>query len=168
MTNAPMTFDPKEARTLVEHFKNDQPVTQDMQSTMMAEEMQLAADALAAALDENHRLRQEVDEARADTVAISEMAAALIEDMSKNPTTTWGQLKAAVRALGDLGDRYALRMLKDMAMDDATNQLEHANQEIDRLREALSFYADVKKYPAPLTGGLAICISIAVPLPAPP
>lgn len=53
-----MTFDPKDARALVEHFKNDQPVTQDMQSTMMAEEMQLAADALTAALDENERLRE--------------------------------------------------------------------------------------------------------------
>ena len=46
---------------LVEHFKNDQPVTQDMQSTMLAEEMQLAADALTAALDEIERLRGALD-----------------------------------------------------------------------------------------------------------
>jgi hypothetical protein len=57
-----MTFDPKEARALAAHFKNDQPVTQDMQSTMIAEEMQLAADALTAALDEIERLRRSLEE----------------------------------------------------------------------------------------------------------
>ena len=46
-------------RELVEHFKNDQPVTQDMQSTMLADEMQLAADALTAALDRAEKAEAE-------------------------------------------------------------------------------------------------------------
>ena len=52
-------------------------------------------------------LERERDSAQADVVVFSEMAAELIEEMSKNPGTTWGQVKAAVRALGDLGNRRA-------------------------------------------------------------
>ena len=58
---------------------------------------------------ERDEARAQAAEARMDVVAMSEMAAALIEDMSKSTGTTWGQLKAAVRALGDLGDRHALQ-----------------------------------------------------------
>ena len=69
-----------------------------------------AAPAMAARIE---ALEKERDEAEAHIVEFSEMAAALIEDMSKKPGTTWEQIKAAVRSLGDLGNRQAHRRMAD-------------------------------------------------------
>lgn len=69
---------------------------------------QMAYEAEQKAETERDAALAQVTEQRMDVVAMAEMAASLIEDMSKKPGTTWGQVKAAVRALGDLGDRSAL------------------------------------------------------------
>ena len=92
------------------------------------------ADAAIAALRaELADVERERDEALADVVDFSETAAALVEDMSKRPTTTWGQIKAAVRALGDIGNREAYRRQSEKLK---TAEAQLAKARPDALREA--------------------------------
>lgn len=57
------------------------------------------------AFDRIKDLEDRLAKAEADVTAICEDAAEIIENMSKNPHNTWGQVKAAIRALGDAGNR---------------------------------------------------------------
>lgn len=76
---------------LVEHFKDDQPVTQDMQSTMLADEMQLAADAITALLEENATLRTE-KHADAEAIgALRESLSAML-DLQDNASPFGGEM----------------------------------------------------------------------------
>lgn len=85
------------------------------------------------AADRIEELEAERDEANANVVAFSELAAALVEEMSKKPGTTWGQVKAALRALGDLGDRRAYHA-----------RAERAEAMLKEAVEALQVIADEK------------------------
>jgi hypothetical protein len=96
--------------------------------------------ALAASEAKVARLTAERDEARADVVAFSEMAAALVEDMSKRPQTTWGQVRAAIRALGDIGDRKAYHARAEAA-------LAASEAKVARLVEALRYMREVYSKP---------------------
>lgn len=42
----------------------------------------------------------------------------------------------------------------EMAINEAADELARLSAEVAALRKALEFYADVSKYPAPLTGGM--------------
>jgi hypothetical protein len=64
----------------------------------------IAYEALTARVKQ---LEAERDEFASHVVEFSELAASIVEEMSKKPGTTWGQVKAAIRALGDLGKPVA-------------------------------------------------------------
>jgi hypothetical protein len=77
------------------------------------------AEQLRKAQERIRAAEAERDAAGADVVAFSELAASVVEEMSKQPVTTWGQVKAAIRALGDIGDRQALQAERDRAWNEA-------------------------------------------------
>ena len=81
-----------------------------MQSIVDFGKLQKACEERDALKEEVERLREERNEFASHVVEFSELAASLIEEMSKKPNTTWGQVKAAIRALGDLGDRSAYQI----------------------------------------------------------
>lgn len=74
-------------------------------------------------------VEQEREWAMAELVHAFEHAAQAVEELSKSPGTTWGQVKAHLRAMGDVGDRSAYTTLR--------SALEEAEAERDRLREIL-------------------------------
>ena len=74
--------------------------------------------------------RDRADELGITAVEFSEMAAELVEEMSKRPNTSWGQVKAAIRALGDVGDRQAYNR--------TTARAEAAEAERDALKEQVA------------------------------
>lgn len=81
-----------------------------MQAIVDFGKLQKACEENGALKAEVERLREERNEFASHVVEFSELAASLIEEMSKKPNTTWGQVKAAIRALGDLGDRSAYQI----------------------------------------------------------
>lgn len=52
------------------------------------------------------------DEAEAELVGAFEAAAEAVEELSKSPGTTWGQVKGHIRAMGDVGDRRAYQQMR--------------------------------------------------------
>ena len=89
-------------------------------------------DVLSAALEAE---RERADEMGITAVEFSEMAAELVEEMSKRPNTSWGQVKAAIRALGDVGYRQAYNR--------TTARAEAAKAERDALKAELAVAVEV-------------------------
>lgn len=51
-------------------------------------------------------------------------------------------------------DEWEITVAVGLPIELAEQVVEDHNEAIERLRKALEFYADVSKYPAPLTGGM--------------
>ena len=79
-------------------------------------------------MTDRESVEQERDWAMAELVHAFEHAAQAVEELSKTPGTTWGQVKAHLRAMGDAGDRSAYRSLRAA--------LDAAEAEVERLRRA--------------------------------
>lgn len=81
------------------------------------------------------KLETERDWANAEIVNAFEAAAEAVEELSKSPGTTWGQVKAHIRAMGDVGDRRAYVSMKARAIT--------AEAKRDRLAQALQLAVSI-------------------------
>ena len=78
------------------------------------------------------------DAAEAELVGAFEAAAEAVEELSKSPSsTTWGQVKGHIRAMGDVGDRRAYQQMRS-ALAAQTARAEVAEVKVAKLVEAMN------------------------------